>query len=83
MRCISRRCLEQAGQHGGFGEIHVSGGFVEIEMRRAVDAERATAHVGAVEIEFENFVLGQAGLQPDRQKRFLHLALNGALIVEE
>ena len=52
-------------------------------MRRAVDAERAAAHIGAVEIEFQNFILGEPGLEPDRQKRFLHLALDGALVVQE
>ena len=52
-------------------------------MRGAVDAERAAAHIGAVEIEFEDFVLGEARLQPDREKGFLHLALDGALVVQE
>ena len=52
-------------------------------MRGAVDAERAAAHIGAVEIEFQDFVLGEAGLQPDRQEGFLHLALDGALVVQE
>ena len=52
-------------------------------MRRAVDAEGAAAHIGAVEIEFQNLVLGEARLQPDREERFLHLALDGALVVQE
>ena len=52
-------------------------------MRRAVDAEGAAAHIGAVEIEFQDLVLGEARLQPDREERFLHLALDGALVVEE
>ena len=52
-------------------------------MRRAVDAERAAAHIGAVEIELEDLVLGQARFQPDRQERFLDLALDGALVREE
>ena len=52
-------------------------------MRGAVDAEGAAAHIGAVEIEFQNFVLGEPRLQPDRQKGFLDLALDGALVVQE
>ena len=52
-------------------------------MRRAVDAEGAAAHIGAVEIEFQDLVLGEARLQPDREEGFLHLALDGALVVQE
>ena len=52
-------------------------------MRRAVDAEGAAAHIGAVEIEFQDLVLGQARLEPDREEGFLDLALDGALVVEE
>ena len=75
--------LEQPGQHRGFREIDVARRLVEIEMRRAVDAEGAAAHIGAVEIEFQNLVLGEPRLQPDREKRLLHLALDGALVVQE
>jgi len=35
-------------------------------MRRAIDAERAAAHIGAIKIEFQNLVLGKPRLQPDR-----------------
>ena len=52
-------------------------------MRRAVDAEGAAAHIGAVEIEFQDFVLGQPRLQPDREKRLVDLALDGALVAQE
>ena len=52
-------------------------------MRRAVDAEGAAAHIGAVEIEFQDLVLGETGLQPHREEGFLHLALDGALVVQE
>ncbi len=83
MRGVFGRRLEQAGQHGGFREIDVARRLVEVEMRRAVDAERAAAHIGAVQIELEDLVLGQPRLQPDRQKRLLHLALDGALVTQE
>src|SRR5258708_35742935 len=52
-------------------------------MRGAIDAEGAAAHIGAVEIELQNLVLGEPRLQPDRKKRFLDLALDGALVVQE
>ena len=83
VRRVFGRRLEQAGEHRGFGKVDVARGLVEVEMRRAIDAEGAAAHIGAVEIEFQNFVLGQPRLQPDREKCFLDLALDGALVVEE
>ena len=83
VRGVFGRRLEQAGQHRRFRQSDVARRFVEVEMRRAVDAEGAAAHIGAVEIEFQNLVLGEARLQPDREERLLHLALDGALVVEE
>ena len=80
VRRVFGRRLEQAGQHRGFREIDVARRLVEVEMRRAVDAEGAAAHIGAVEIELEDFVLGQPGFQPDRQERLVDLALDGALV---
>ncbi|MGY3422555.1 hypothetical protein ACVWZW_003030 [Bradyrhizobium sp. F1.13.4] len=81
-RVFGRR-LEQAGEHRGFGERHVTCRFVEVEMRGAVDAEGAAAHIGAVEIQLEDFVLGQAPFQPDREEGFVDLALDGALVAQE
>ena len=65
------------------GKVDVARRLVEVEMRGAVDAEGAAAHIGAVEIELQNFVLGQPRLQPDREKGFLDLALDGALVAQE
>ena len=48
-----------------------------------IDAERAAAHVGAIEIELEDLVFRQPGLQPDRQKRLFDLALDRAFVAEE
>ena len=83
VRRKARRRLEQAGQHRGFGEVHVARGLVEVVLRGRVDAEGAAAHIGAVEIELEDLVLGEPRLEPDREERFLHLALDRALVVEE
>jgi len=78
-----RRRLEQAGQHGGFRQSDVTRRLVEVEMRRAVDAKGAAAHIGAVEIELQNLVLGQPRLQPDRKEGFLHLALDRSLVAQK
>ena len=83
VRRIFGRRLEQPGQHRSFREIDVAHRLVEIEMRRAVDAEGAAAHIGAVEIEFQDLVLGEPRLQPDRQEGFVDLALDGALVGQE
>ena len=83
MRGVFGRGLEQPGQHRGFRQSDVARRLVEVEMRGAIDAERAAAHIGAVEIEFQDLILGEPRLQPDREEGFLHLALDGALVVEE
>src|SRR6516165_4991110 len=83
MRRESRRRLEQAGEHRRFGEVYVARGLVEIKLCRRIDAERAAAEIGAVEIELEDLVLRQPYLKPQREKRFLDLALDGALVRQE
>ena len=54
--------------------------LAEIELGRRRDAEIAAAHIGAVEIELEDLVLGVVGLEPDDEEGFLDLALDGALV---
>ncbi len=83
VRGKTRRRLEQAGEHRRLGEVHVARRFAEIVLRGGVDAERAAAHIGAVEIELEDLVLRQVGLQPYRQVGLLHLALDGPLVAEK
>ncbi len=80
---IFGRGLEQPGEHRGFRKVDVARRLVEIEMRGAVDAEGAAAHIGAIEIELQDFVLGEPRLQPDREKRLVDLALDGALVAQE
>ena len=58
-------------------------GLAEIVIRRRHDAEGAAAHIGAVEIELEDLVLGQVELEPERQEGFLDLALERALVRQE
>ena len=81
-RELGRR-LEQPGEHRPFGEVHLAGRLAEVEVRRGVDAEGAAAHVGAVEIELENLVLGEPALEPQGEEGLLHLALDGALVAQE
>ena len=79
MRRVLRRRLEQAGEQRGFGEIDLPHRLAEVVLRRRLDAEGAAAHVGAVEVEFQDLALGEAALQQQGEKRFLDLALQGAL----
>ena len=82
-RRIFGRRLEQAGEHGGFRQIDVARRLVEVVARRRVHAEGAAAHIGAVEIELEDLVLGQPRFQPQREKRLLDLAVERALVAQE
>ncbi len=43
----------------------------------------AAAHVGAVEVELEDLVLGQVRFEPEREERLLDLALERALVRQE
>jgi hypothetical protein len=81
-RVLGRR-LEQPGEHGRFGERQVLDLLAEIVVRRRRDPVVAAAHVGAVEVELQDLVLGQVELEPDREKGFLDLALQRALVRQE
>ena len=83
VRGVFRGRLEQAGEHGAFGERQILDVLAEIEIRRGRDAERAAAHIGAVEIELQDFLLRQVHFQPNRQEGFLDLALDRALVGQE
>ena len=75
--------LEQARQHGGLRQGDVTHRLAEIELRGRLDAIGTAAEVGTVEIELEDLLLGEAGLDPDRQEGLVHLAADGALGAEE
>ena len=83
VRGVFGRRLEQAGEHGRLGEGQILDVLAEIEIRRRRDAERAAAHIGAVEIELQDLLLRQVRFEPQRQERFLDLALDGALVGQE
>src|SRR5690606_13992706 len=48
MRRITGRGLEEAGDHGRFGEVQILDAFVEIEVGCGCDTEGASAKIGAV-----------------------------------
>ncbi|QTK79196.1 hypothetical protein AT6N2_C1446 [Agrobacterium tumefaciens] len=80
VRRIFGRRLEQARKDGGFGQRHVGQVLAKVKLRRRSSTEGAAAHVGAVEIEGEDFLLRHVGLEPQREEGFLDLALQRALI---
>ena len=55
----TRRRAGERGQHRRFGQRHALGAFAEIDARRAVDAIGARTQIDAVQIEFEDLVLGE------------------------
>ena len=83
VRRVFRRRLEQSGEHRRLGQIDVAGGLAEIILRRRLHAERAAAHVGAIEIEAEDLFLGQMVFEPEREIGFLDLARDRALVGQE
>ncbi len=83
VRRVAGRRLEQAGEQRCLGQADVLHRLAEVELRRRLDAERAAAHIGAVEIELQDLVLGEIGFQPQRQEGFLDLALDRALVRQE
>src|SRR6516164_409682 len=48
------RALEQACQHGTFGQREVLGRFAEIVARGPLDTPRATAEIHRIQVKFEN-----------------------------
>ncbi|KAF0136726.1 MAG: penicillin-binding 1A family domain protein [Xanthobacteraceae bacterium] len=83
MRGKARRRLEQAGEQRGLGQGHVAHRLAEIVLRGGFGPEGAAAHIGAVEIGLEDFVLAGARLQPKGEEGFLDLALDGAFVGQE
>ncbi|CAH1659347.1 hypothetical protein BOSEA31B_11857 [Hyphomicrobiales bacterium] len=78
-----RRGLDQAPEHRRLRDRHRTRRLVEVALRRRLDAIGARAEIDAVEIEFEDLVLGVGPLQPERQNRLLDLAGGRALLRQE
>ena len=69
-----RRRFHQARQHGGFGERQLPRRFAEIALRGGFHPVGAGAEIDAIEIEFEDLLLGEFVLEPEGQQHFLQLA---------
>ena len=65
---IARRRLQQARDDGAFVEVELGRRFAEIATRRRVDAIGAGAEIDPVQVDFEDLVLAEAALQPQRQQ---------------
>ncbi|MNX90011.1 hypothetical protein D3C86_1220420 [compost metagenome] len=61
-RRIARRGLQQAGQQGGFAHRQLVRALVEIALRGRLDAIGAGAEIDPVQIEGEDFLLGELHL---------------------
>ena len=74
-----RGCLEQARQHRGLGQRHVVRTLAEVAPRRRLHPVGAGAQIDPVQVEGEDLVLVEPGLEPDRQRQLLQLAAQRAL----
>jgi hypothetical protein len=82
-RAVVRRALHHAGQEGRLTDGEVLGGFVEVAMGGGLDAVGAGAEIDPVQIEREDLLLGELGLEPHRQDQLLHLAADVLIVAEE
>ncbi len=80
---VFRRSLEETRQHRRLRQIDVAGRLAEIGLRGGLHAEGAGAHIGAIEIELQDLLLGQMMFEPQRKIGFLDLALDRSLVGEE
>ena len=77
-RRVFRRRLEEPGEHRRFRHVDVADRLAEIILRSRFDAERAAAHVGAVEVELQDFPLRVAALEQEGEEQLLDLSLQRA-----
>ncbi len=73
---VARRGLQHAGQQGRLAQAQLGSGLVEIALRGRLDAIGAGAEIDPVEIQGEDLLLGELGLEPYRQHQLLGLAVH-------
>ena len=73
-RVEAGRVLDQPGQHGRLAPVEVLGVLVEVVAGGRLDAVRAVAEVGEVEVALQDPVLGVLLLEGDRVAQLAHLA---------
>ena len=77
------RRLEQARQQGGFGQAELVGRTAEIGVARGFQPPGAAAEIHARQVQAQQFVLGEAPLQPHGEHHFPRLARQGLIGGEE
>ena len=64
------------------GRLTSRGGLGEVALGRGLDPEGAGAEIDPVEVDGEDLLLAELGLEPDGVDQLLQLAAEGALVVE-
>ena len=72
-RRVPRGRREQTCQHRSFRGNELRGGFSEIPLARCLEPCRSGAEIGPIQVDRENFVLGELDLQSDRERDLLYL----------
>ena len=73
-RVVGRRCLGQAGQHGGFGNADILERLAEIGFRSGGKTIRPVAQKNLVHVDLKDLVLGQQMLELEGQQDLVNLA---------
>jgi hypothetical protein len=73
-RIETGRGLRQAGQHGHLGQAEVLQGLAEIDLRSGGKTVGALPEVDLIDVNLENFVLGETAFDLEREQRFVDLA---------
>ena len=79
LRVEAGRRLQQPCDDGALEQVELLRRLAEIAVRGGVDAIGPGAEIDAVEIDFEDLVLGEAALEPQREKGLAELAGEAAL----
>ena len=80
---VKARPLEQAGEHGAFGQREVLRRFAEIAARRHLDAPGAAAEIDGIDIELENVVLAERAFQPRRHDHLADFSLVSDVVADQ
>ena len=79
VRRIAARRAHQAGEQRRLVRLQVGGRLAEVAARRRFDAVVAVAEIHGVQIGVEDFLLGIAFFEADRDRRFPDLAREGPI----
>ncbi|MNY42607.1 hypothetical protein D3C86_1775170 [compost metagenome] len=82
-RVEARRGLGQAGDHGHLRQADVADRFAVVNLGGRLDAVGTVTQVDLVDVQLEDFVLGQLTFDLQGQENFVGLAREAALAAEE